>query len=551
MHRSLMEEEAKPIRQQQTRLNPTILDVVKKEVTKLLVAGIIYPISDSQWVSPVQVVPKKFGMTIMKNQQDELETRKDHFPLPFIDQVLEKLSGKSHYCFMDGFSRYMQIHIAPEDQHKTTFTCPFGTFAYTHMSFGLCNAPSTFQHCMISIFSNLLQECMEVFMDDFTVYADSFYACLENLSKVLTRCIDTNLVLNFEKCHFMVTEGIVLGHLVSNKGIKEVRSFLGHAGFYRRFIKNFNKIALQLSKLLQKDLNYTTKKELLAIVFALDKFRSYLLSSKIVVFSDHAALRFLLKKSDAKARLIRWMLLLQEFNIEIRDKKGAENSIVDHLTRIERNEDLHLSFHRRHLSFTRKNSRAMPNTTYGMILTYGDFAVTKCIPNTEINSVLQFCHAALGGGHYGSTWTARKVLDCGFYWTTIFRDAHQLVSTCKKCQKAGMAISRRHVMPQQPILFCEVFDVWGIYFMGPLLVSNWYSYILLAIDYVEAIATKSNDAKAVVDFLKSNIFYQFGVPKVLISDQGSHFCNRVMSSLLHKYEVVHRIATTYHPQTNG
>ncbi|RDX98893.1 hypothetical protein CR513_18135, partial [Mucuna pruriens] len=177
MHRILMEEEVKPIRQQQRRLNPTLLDVVKKEVTKLLAVGIIYPISDSQWVSPVQVVPKKFGMTVMKNQQDELvptriqnswrvcidyrclnqATRKDHFPLPFIDQMLEKLAGKSHYCFLDGFSGYMQIHIAPKDQHKTTFTCPFGTFAYTRMPFSLCNAPSTFQRCMTSIFSNLLQ----------------------------------------------------------------------------------------------------------------------------------------------------------------------------------------------------------------------------------------------------------------------------------------------------------------------------------------------------------------------------------------------------------
>ncbi|RDX99223.1 hypothetical protein CR513_17744, partial [Mucuna pruriens] len=203
MHRILMEEEVKPIRQQQRRLNPTLLDVVKKEVTKLLAVGIIYPISDSQWVSPVQVVPKKSGMTVARNQYDELvptriqnswrvcidyrrlnqETRKDHFPLPFIDQVLEKLSRKFHYCFLDGFSGYMQIHIAPEDQHKTTFTCPFGTFAYTRMPFGLCNAPSTFQRCMTSIFSDLLQDCMEVFMDDFTVYADSFEACLSNLSR--------------------------------------------------------------------------------------------------------------------------------------------------------------------------------------------------------------------------------------------------------------------------------------------------------------------------------------------------------------------------------
>ncbi|RDX79157.1 Retrovirus-related Pol polyprotein, partial [Mucuna pruriens] len=244
MLRILIEAKTRPIRQQQRRLSLTILDVVKKEVTKLLAVGIIHPILDSQWVSPMQVVPKKFGMIVMKNQHNELvpmriqnnwcvcidyrklnqATHKDYFPLPFIDQILEKLAGKSHYCFLDGLYGYMQIHIAPEDQHKTTFTCPFGTFAYTRMLFGLCNTPSTLQRYMTSIFSNLLQDCMEVFMDDFMMYAESFDACLENLSRGLTRCIDTNLVLNFEKCHFMVIEGIVLGHLVSSRGIEVDKS---------------------------------------------------------------------------------------------------------------------------------------------------------------------------------------------------------------------------------------------------------------------------------------------------------------------------------------
>ncbi|RDX64782.1 Retrovirus-related Pol polyprotein, partial [Mucuna pruriens] len=539
------------------------------------------------------------------------------------------------------------------------------------MPFGLSNAPSTFQRCMMSIFSDLLQDCMEVFMDDFTVYAESFDACLNNLSKVLKRCTDTNLVLNFEKCHFMVTEGIVLGHLVSNRGIevdkakidvitslpsptsiREVRSFLGHADFYRRFIKDYSKLALPLSTLLQKDVefnfdqpcieafqelksrltsapilqapnwdlpfelmcdasnsalgavlgqragvgqpthviayasrtmdpaqqNYTTiEKELLAIVFSLDKFRSYLLGSKIVVFSDHAALRYLLKKPDAKPRLIWWMLLLQEFNLEIRDKKGAENSVADHLSRIERESEqlpirdefpdeqlLHIKtdppWFADICNFV-ETSQFPPKEIIRSDAKYyvwddpylwrlcSDKIIRRCIPDTEINSVLQFCHSAPGGGHYGSSRTARKVLDCGLYWPSIFRDAHQFVSTCEKCQKAGMALNQRHEMLQQPILFCEVFDVWGIDFMGPFPVSNGYSYILLAVDYVsrwvEAIPTRTNDAKVVVDFLK------FGVPKALISDQGSHFCNRAMASLLQKYGVAHRIATAYHPQTNG
>ena len=172
---------------------------------------------------------------------------------------------------MDGFSGYNQIEIDLNDQEKTTFTCPFGTFAYRRMPFGLCNAPATFQRCMLSIFSDLVERTLEVFMDDFTVYGKSFDNCLTNLEQVLERCVEKHLVLNWEKCHFMVTKGIVLGHVISEKRIevdkakieliaklsapktiKDVRSFLGHAGFYRRFIKNFSSIAKSMCSLLSE-----------------------------------------------------------------------------------------------------------------------------------------------------------------------------------------------------------------------------------------------------------------------------------------------------------
>ncbi|XP_070677839.1 uncharacterized protein [Malus domestica] len=451
MHHIFLEEGAKPTREAQRRLNPPMMEVVKKEIIKLLDCGVIYPISDSKWVSPVQCVPKKSGVTVVANAENELvpqriqtgwrvcidyrklntTTRKDHFPLLFIDQMLERLAGYAFYCFLDGYSGYNQIVISPEDQEKTTFTCPFGTFAYRRMPFGLCNAPATFQRCMMSIFSDYVEKIIEVFMDDFSVFGDSFDSCLHNLSLILKRCVETNLVLNWEKCHFMVKQGIVLGHIISEKGIevdkskidlvrhlpsptsvREVRSFLGHAGFYRRFIKDFSKIAQPLCRLLQKEvafaftkectasfnqlkellttapiivppdwslpfelmcdasdyalgavlgqrkdkrphviyyasrtlndaqLNYsTTEKELLAVVFALDKFRSYLIGTKVIVFTDHAALKYLLTKKEAKPRLIRWILLLQEFDIEIRDKKGSENVVADHLSRMVHNED--------------------------------------------------------------------------------------------------------------------------------------------------------------------------------------------------------------------
>ncbi|GKB55264.1 reverse transcriptase domain-containing protein [Tanacetum coccineum] len=188
-HKILMEDDYKPVIQPQRRLNPKVQDVVKNEIVKLLDSGLIYPISDSSWVSPIHVVPKKGGMTVVLNDNNELipsrtvtgwrvcidyrklndATRKDHFPLPFIDQMLERLCGNEYYCFLDGFSGFFQIPIAPEDQEKTTFTCPYGTFAYRRMPFGLCNAPATFQRCMTAIFHDMVEDFMEVFMDDFSL----------------------------------------------------------------------------------------------------------------------------------------------------------------------------------------------------------------------------------------------------------------------------------------------------------------------------------------------------------------------------------------------
>ncbi|GJZ71045.1 reverse transcriptase domain-containing protein [Tanacetum coccineum] len=137
-----------------------------------------------------------------------------------MDQMLERLAGNEFYCFLDGFSGYFQIPIDPQDQDKTTFTCLYGTFAYRRMPFDLCNAPGTFQRCMVAIFHDMIEKTMEVFMDDLSVFGDSFSSCLSHLDMMLKRCEDTNLVLNWEKCHFLVKEGIVLGHKISKSGIK-------------------------------------------------------------------------------------------------------------------------------------------------------------------------------------------------------------------------------------------------------------------------------------------------------------------------------------------
>ncbi|KAK8600940.1 hypothetical protein V6N12_050785 [Hibiscus sabdariffa] len=674
MHKIILEECHSNSVEPQRRLNPAMKKVVMKEIIKWLDAGVIYPISDSSWVSPVQCVPKKGGITIVNNDENELlptrtvtgwricmdyrklnkATKKDHFPLPFIDQMLDRLAGKAFYCFLDGYSGYNQIAITPEDQEKTTFTCPY----------------------------DMVEEFLEVFMDDFSVSGETFDSCLGNLAKVLKRCDEADLVLNWEKCHFMVNEGTVLGHKISSKGIevdkakvevieklpppmnvKGIRSFLGHAGFYRRFIKDFSKISKPLCNLLQQNqpfvfdkecqgafeelkmglistpvvvppdwtstfelmcdasdhavgaalgqrrgklfhviyyasrtlneaqINYTTtEKELLAVVFAFEKFRSYLIGTKVIVHIDHSAIKYLVTKKDAKPRLIRWILLLQEFDLDVKDRKGTENQVADHLSRLDnphnqdRDVEISDSFPDEKILFAtaipwyadivnflvsgivppdlssqgRKKFKHDAKFFYWdepyLFKQCADQVLRRCVPEEEQKDIMYHCHAASCGGHFGGNRTAAKILQSGFYWPTLFKDAHAFAKACDRCQRTGN-ISRRNEMPLQNILEVELFDVWGIDFMGPFPSSHGDLYILLAVDYVskwvEAIATPKNDAKIVMKFLHKNIFTRFGVPRALISDEGSHFDNKLTAKALRRYGVRHRIATAYHPQTNG
>ncbi|GJT29180.1 reverse transcriptase domain-containing protein, partial [Tanacetum coccineum] len=328
-HNIQLLDDKKPVVQKQSRLNPNMQEVVKKEMVKLLDTGIIYPITDSPYVSPIHCVPKKGGITIITNENDELvptktvtgwrvcidyrklneATTKDHFPLPFLDQMLERLAGNKYFCFLD----------------------------------------ATFQRCMLAIFHDMIEESIEVFMDDFSVFGNSFDKCLNNLDKMLQHCKDAHLVLNYEKCHFMVKEGIVLGHKVSNAGldvdkakidviskippptnIKGVRSFLGHASFYRRFIKDFSEIARPLTKLLEKDTRFEFNDECRK---AFNLLKEKLTCAPVIV-SPNWNLPFELM-CDASDFAVAVVL---ELDIEIKDKKGTENVAADHLSQIKNND---------------------------------------------------------------------------------------------------------------------------------------------------------------------------------------------------------------------
>nr|GEV24243.1 reverse transcriptase domain-containing protein [Tanacetum cinerariifolium] len=317
-------------------------------------------------------------------------TWKDHFPLPFMDQMLKRLAGNEYYCFLDGFSCYFQIPIDPKDQEKTTFTCPYGRFAYKRIPFGLYNAPDTFQRCMMAIFYDMIEQTMEVFTDDFLI------------------------------------------------------------------------------------------------------------------------------------------LLLQEFDFKVVDTKGAENYAVDHLSRLENLYE--------NVFDSKEINEFFPLETISKLAHHDQS--TSCGPTR---------------GHYGANYTAKKVFDSGFYWPTIYKDAFELVKNCDSCQRQGK-ISQRDEMAQNAIQVCEIFDVWGIEFMGPFPNSKGNKYILVAVDYlskwVEAKALSTNDARVVVKFLKS-LFSQFGTPKAIISDSGTHFCNDQFAKVMSKYGVTHCLSTAYHPQTSG
>nr|GFA68407.1 hypothetical protein [Tanacetum cinerariifolium] len=313
-----MEEDFEPAVQHQRIVNLKIHDVIKQEVLKLLVAGLIYPISDSPWVSPVHYVPKKGGFTVVKNEDNELilthlvtgwrvcidyrklneATRKDHFPLPFMDQMQERLTRNQYYCFLDGFSGYFQILIDPKDQKKTTFTILYGTFAYRRMPFGLCNAPGTFQRCMMAIFYDMIEKTME---DDFSVFENSFQSCLSHLEKMLKSLSNTQKKLT-EAPILIAPDWDMPFELMYDASDFAIGAILG-----QRQDKHFRPIHYASKTMNEAESNYTTiEKEMLAVVYAFEKFQSYLIMNKSIVYTDHSALKYLFAKKDSKTRLLCW-----------------------------------------------------------------------------------------------------------------------------------------------------------------------------------------------------------------------------------------------------
>ena len=356
----------------------------------------------------------------------------------------------------------------------------------------------------------------------------------------------------------------------------------------QRIDEKLTAICYASKALADAQLNYTTtEKEFLAVLFALEKFRPYLLGSKIIVYTKHAALKYLMSKKEAKPRLIRWVLLLQEFDLEIKDKKGSENLVADHLSRLHTTSSGEICD-----TFADEQLLAIVTKVpwFAHIVIYlvtksipdywnmhqkkefaydvrhyfweepqlfhvgADQIIRRCVPEEEQEHILAMCHSSLCGGYFASRKTGAKVLQSGFYWPTLFKDVIKYWKECLKCQST-LNISKRDEMPLQTILEVEIFDLWGIDFMGPFPPSEGKEYILVVVDYVskwvEAISTRTNDHRVVNKFIVNNIFSRFGCPRAIISDGGSHFTNSHFRSLLKKYGVHHHVTTPYHPQANG
>nr|GEV37367.1 reverse transcriptase domain-containing protein [Tanacetum cinerariifolium] len=488
-HKILIEEDYKPTIQHQRRVNPKIHDVVKKEVEKLLDAGLIHPISDSPWVSPKKLTKAPILIAPNWDLPFELMCEASDFAIDCI-QAFQTLKTKLTEA---------PILIAPN------WDLPFEL---------MCDA------------------------SDFAI-------------------------------------GAVLG---------------------QRHEKHFRPIHYASKTLTDAESNYTTtKKEMLAVVYAFEKFRSYLIMNKCIVHTDHSAIKYLFAKKDAKARLLRWVLLLQEFDFDVIDTKGAENLAADHLSRLENpyenvfdpkeiNEKFPLetlsmvtsrgtsdtpwfadfanyhacNFLVKGMSTQQKNKFFKDVKHYFwddpfLFKVCADQVIRRCVHGKEALDILEAFHNGPTGGHHGANLTAKKVFDTGFFWPTIYKDAHELVKHCDSCQRQGK-ISQRDEMPQNAIQICEIFDVWGIDFMGPFRSSRGNKYILVAVDYllkwVEAKVLPTNDARVVCKFLKS-LFARFGAPRAIISDRGTHFCNDQFEKVMRKYGVNHRLSTAYHPQTSG
>nr|GEU76423.1 reverse transcriptase domain-containing protein [Tanacetum cinerariifolium] len=480
-HKILMEDDFKPAVQHQSRVNPKIHELIKKVVLKLLDAGLIYPILDSPWVSPVHCVPKNGGFTVVENEENKL--------IP--TRLVTGWHEKSHFMVKEGIGHKISKNGIKVDKAKVDVIAKL-----PH--------PTTVKgvQCFLGHVGFYRQ-----FIQDFSKIARSMTRLLEkNTSFIFSKeCIKA-----FQYLKKKLTKAPILVALDWDLPFEimcDASDFATGAVLRQRKTKHFQPIHYASKTMTDAQAHYTTmEKELLAVVYAFEKFRPYLILSKSIVYTDHSALKYHFNKQDAKPRLLctPWFADFANYH--------ARNFVVKGMSSQQKNK------------FFKDVKHYFRDDPF-LFKVCADQVIRRCVHGKEVVDILKACHNGPTEGHHGPNYTTKKG-----------------------------KISQRDEMPQNAIQVCEIFEVWGINFMGPFSSSRGNKYLLVAVSYlskwVEVKVLPTNDARVICKFLKS-LFARFGTPRATISDRGTNFCNDQFAKVMLKCDVIHCLATEYHPQTSG
>ena len=659
------------------RLAQAELKALRENIEEELQSGKIVQM-DGPWCAPIVIVKKKdggFRKCVAYNGLND-RTERESWPLPNIEEILERMAGHSWYSACDGFNGFYAVKMRKEDIEKTIFRTPFGTYAYTVMPFGLKNAPHTFSKVTYRAYKNLIGKTIEAYIDDTATYSDTFEEHLADLKKTFEATRAAGLKLKAKKCQFFYREIEFVGHIVGKSGIKmmpgkiervqtwpipkdksDLKGFLGLASYYRRFIHGFAHIAVPLNRLTAKttkfewneehqksfeglkkaltsapvitkpnyskdwtlevdasgtamggvlsqegedrelhpvyywskqlskaEQNYsTTDRECLAVVAACKKFRPYILGRHVMIIGDHTAVKWILNKIDLSGKYARWKIILSEFDYEMKTRPGTQNANADAMSRIPagNHDDKEHTFMARALHqkwagspwygdmymyleaqiYAESSPRARERIRMrakrflvqgdALLCRDSDGGLKTCLTEGETVAVLKEHHDGATGGHFGRDITINRIRR-SFWWPTLWKDVSEYVRTCDICQRYGPKEHNNPLQPYHPVLPFEY--IFLDYIINLPLTSGRNRHIITMTEgltkWVEAKAVREATARASTKFLMENVMCRFGMPVVVITDNGTHFKGE-FAELCEKSGIQHRLATPYHPQTTG
>ena len=672
-----------PISKKLRRFNPAETEQINKEINRMLKDKIIRK-SVSPWCSPIVMVPKPDGSTRVCIDFREINkiTKKDVFPLPRIDNMLDRLGGMQYYSTTDLACGFWAVEIYPPHQEKAAFICPMGLYEFIVMPFGMCNAPATFQRMMNEVLEDAGLKMGFDYIDDIIIGSKTFEGHMEELQKLFDALRRKNLTLKLSKCKFLRRKVAFLGHVVSGEGvspnpnkivaiekmkepinIKGLRRFLGMTSYYRRFIGDYARIAEPLNKLLQKgaiyrwndncqkafdilkekiktapllvypdfnrtfilqtdasliglgavlcqlddegnerviayasrtiskhERNYTTTElECLAIVWATKVFKNYLYGRKFIVQTDHQALKWLFGMKEPSGRLARWIIKLQECDMEIQHRKGKIHSNADALSRIgedgtiylvkkygddfedirirqEMDKDLGPIWRYLNKDEVAKDRKVMIEAgAYEMVDGILYRVLPSNIPGGPKNFfriaipdslkplILEQCHDNIQAEHLGVHKTYERIREM-YYWKGMMKDVRQWISMCMNCAMKKGIPNKRIVLGS--LETSEPLEILGADIIGPLpMTPSDNKYIITFTDHftrwVEAVPLKTQKAREVAEAYIKAVGCRIGFPRKFLSDRGSNFIGEVMTEVHKIMETTQLKTSSYHPQSNG